>query len=406
MGETREARRRREVEDRRSEVKKRTASVRAARARKQRWIGAAVTAVVVLAGAATLYITRDRGLQVGRKGSRLVSAPTSVPVVRVPTSYRIRSTVDQAGTGQTTAVLSVRRPFGGRRETTSTGGATAVVIAARSTVSQRTGATDAPTVQDVVPAVDGLDVRVDAIEADATAAKLLRRREVRRVVGRDCQVRRTGRPLSTEVLVAPTAGDYVDSCVDAAGLVLEEVVVAHGAFESRRVATSVQEDIAIPDADLAIDPAATRATLKQGGGSVKEEAADARPPGQSYVVAAPAGFTLVNRFQVVPPQPENFASPDRGAYLRAATVDLFTRGADVIVFEQGGTAQGAEAFEGETAGIALDVPGIGPGRLLISGSRNEIAAARSGGRYVRISGTVSKGDLLALAAGLTEVVSP
>src|SRR5205085_6614104 len=121
-----------------------------------------------------------------------------------------------------------------------------------------------------------------------------------------------------------------------------------------------------------------------------------RPPGLTFwePSQAPAGFSHLGRFAVVPPQPP---AGTRGppAALSTAIDDVYGRGPDVIVVEQG-PAAGARASQ-PPGGQDVDLGALGQGRLVLSATAPSVTAVLSNNSFVRVSGTVPPGDLVAVA---------
>jgi hypothetical protein len=257
---------------------------------------------------------------------------------------------------------------------------------------------------DLPPTVPASDVRVAPALAPGLASGVLQKREVREVAGRRCQVYRSHDYLGSTVLNPPTDSGYADSCVDAAGLLLEEVLFADGAAIARRVAVEVDEQPNVTD-DLF--PVAKR-TLEAsaGGGVVRLMAEGSMPPGDFQVLdTPPEGFVHRGRYSVVPPQAENFdaGNPQREDFQRAEIADVYERGLDVIVLTQGGTLRGAPPFELEPGRQRIDLGRFGTGEVWVSALGNQVRALLGGGHYLIVSGTVDPEELAAVARALRTV---
>ena len=90
------------------------------------------------------------------------------------------------------------------------------------------------------------DWRLDASLEDLVGSGEFQLQERRNVIGRDCQVYRTGSAIESFTITAATADTYADVCIDASGLVLEEVVYQSGIPARHLVATNVS-DAAVTD---------------------------------------------------------------------------------------------------------------------------------------------------------------
>src|SRR5207247_7133823 len=86
----------------------------------------------------------------------------------------------------------------------------------------------------------GGDVRAGPVLEDALGAGVIERREQREVAGRRCQVYRSKDTAAGATLAPATdpTRQHADTCIDEAGVVLEEVVVTDGHQSRRRLATS------------------------------------------------------------------------------------------------------------------------------------------------------------------------
>ncbi|MGH2685159.1 MAG: hypothetical protein ACRDJP_06825 [Actinomycetota bacterium] len=315
-----------------------------------------------------------------------------------PDSWRIVYTVE-AGDAIVTDVVTVRRPFDSRLETYRgdkvEGEPGSVQVSAFARLRQQ-GAGGAPTVLAVPPGLAASDVRLDVVIPAALERGLLLLRAEDEVDGRPCRVYRSGQLLTGGVLAVPAEDDYADSCVDAAGLVLQETLVSDGEMILRRTATDVEID---PEtADEAFDAGEPTVPAASGGGSVRPLAPGTGRPGSFWVLDAPPdGFRSCGRFSVVPPQ---LTDPGGGADQRVASVaQVFVRGRDLLVVDQGATLQGDPPFEigrGEPA----DLGELGDGELVLGSQTSEARALLDGGGYVRVFGTLPPDDLLEIAGGL------
>ena len=344
--------------------------------------------------------------QVARSGSAIVEGAPAVEIVRTPISYRAvyRS---ESGSGDdqivTTDKIWVNRPFQSRLESFTgapPGEKRLSEEVANFGVRRSDGDNEEPLVLAVTPQVGAADVRVAPALADAVDAKLVERREVRRVAGRLCQVYRSGTFFSDSVFKAASEEERADSCVDEAGIVLEEVLFAGDRQILRKVAVEIEED-AVNGDDLFVtgDPTVT---VKDGGGFLRQADPTSGPVGEYLDVSAvPEGFTRRGRYTVIPPQPENFTDPTRESQQIAGTVDVFERGPDFVLVDQGATLRGAEPFRVDPASQMVDAgPLLGPAEVLLGPRGSEVRVARGGGRYVRVYGTLPVTELAAVARTL------
>jgi hypothetical protein len=112
---------------------------------------------------------------------------------------------------------------------------------------------------------------------------------------------------------------------------------------------------------------------------------------------------------VEPPQPQAFSATGSGpagdpsGALVVTIDDVFARGADVIVIEEGETLNGAR-FSAPAGGEPVDLGGLGRGQLLLSAVGTTVNAEPANGtRFVRITGTVSPEELIDVARSLSPV---
>lgn len=245
-----------------------------------------------------------------------------------------------------------------------------------------------------VPVPSPGDVRADLLNLDHGG-------DVRRIAGRECQVHISGAPLLFGNVVE---GDDTESCIDADGLVLEEVVRDDKGIVTRWVAREVDTDPTTTAADFALEGVVARSAA-EGGGSLREVEPTSRSVGAFYEIAdVPIGFVHRGRYAVVPPQE---ASPDdesSRAHVVAGVVDVWVRGIDVLVLDQGGTlgrvppfgvhphGTPEDALSAQYRGIAESIPGA---------HANEVRVLLPPGRYVKVVGTLPLDDLIELVEELT-----
>ena len=372
----------------------------------------AVAVVVVAAVAAVVVIGPGRDGDssapssrptIGRAGSEIVDGSGAVDIARSLASYRITYRVEQLevdGVSTTTDTVTVRRPWESRLETAPETSVQIGAFGRRLTL----GSDGAPSLLELPPAIPPSDVRIAGVLEAALDAGLVTRREVRRVAGRLCQVVRSAGLVNAAVYRPPAARDYGDSCVDDAGLVLEEVLVVNGSAGYRRIATAVEENVTVEEpATFAVD--GTPLDVRTGGGSTRRLKDGSAPPGEVLVLPAaalPAGFVHQGRYSVVPPQPENFApdDPTREAFRRAGIVDVWVNGVDVLLLDQGGTLRAEAPFVVDEASPKADLGSFGQGEVRIGGLGAEVRVLLDAGRYLRVAGTIPPDQLAAVARSL------
>jgi hypothetical protein len=319
-----------------------------------------------------------------------------------PTSYRAVYRAEGFG-GSTATVsteeVSVQRPFDGRvsiREGEPPGGAAR--FEGRSSYGVYANYSDAGAAQvaDDAPTVALGDVRVAASLDELVAQGLFvvgdRRRLLLPAQGsaqaqrRECQTYRTGSPLQGLKITAPTETDYVDVCLDATGLVIEEVAIVGDKLTQRLTAVSLEPDVTLDPAIFAIE--GERVGPDQGGAEVTEVDRTVAPTaGYWGLDAAPAGFT------------------HRGRYLVAGEgsshVDVYVRGVDIVTVRQGAPASEPDLTD---AGPRRDIElgPLGTGQLLMRSIGPTLIAHPAGEAFVHVTGTLAPAELQAIARSLRQ----
>jgi hypothetical protein len=314
-----------------------------------------------------------------------------------PTSYRITYEVTTGDT-TTTEIHTVRRPFMGRVDIGDTSRVTDVGLLA-------TSSPDTPWVRIQVPiAPAGGDVRPDAVLDDAIAAELVEEAGTRRIAGRSCRVVRLGGPMSGGTLtpVGAVAGESAEACVDGTGLVLAETWLVDGDVQREMEATSVEVGD-VDDDVFAVPSGATDLTFRQGGGSVEAVARDEDPGfSERWRADVPDGFEHAGRYLVLPPQLGEPVDPSvpRSADVALLT-DVWVRGADVLIIDQG-AARGGGAPPWDERPYSKDVAlgALGDGTVVFDLRLSEVRVARPDGGFVRVAGTLPPDRLVELARSL------
>ncbi|HEX5267366.1 MAG TPA: hypothetical protein VFW24_11380 [Acidimicrobiales bacterium] len=361
-----------------------------------------------MAAGSAVVLTRSGG---GGPGA----APAGpVPRFGVVSGYHIVYRTTAPGQAPGTEQIWVRRPFESVDETL--GGApgsgppdlTTVTRLGREVLQANGGQ---PTELSGPVAPPPVDVRIDGIVADGVHSGRLALEGRAVVAGRRCTVVRSAGSLRSGPLRLLGAGSsYVDSCFDADGLLLDERTVRDGRVVSERRAVTVATGA---DAASGGDYGLTGAVTPEdhGGGAISALAPGSLPPGRSWVLPRPpAGFVHVGRYAIEPPQPQAFTgggvgplTGDAAGSLVVGIDDVFVRGSDVIVVEEGETLNGAR-FPAPTGGQAVDLGALGRGQLLLSAVGTTVNAEPvNGTRFVRITGTAGAAELVALARSLRPV---
>jgi hypothetical protein len=323
----------------------------------------------------------------------------------VPAAYRLVYRVESRAGGEvvvSTERVWVRRPFEARIESWT--GAPPGRRRTNTTISAFTRINTGNAVFAVPPAPAPQDFRVDASLDEARRAGYVDSRERRRVAGRVCRVYRRGGETGSGTLVRlddETADEYTDTCFDAAGLPLEEVTFVDGKLLTRSVAVDVDEDSDLEDRLFRVgDP---QLEVRQGGGSVLRVDPDSRPPGDFWELGEePRGFERKGRYAVIPPQ-AGFDDPTQRASIVTFVSDVWARGDDVVVVEQGATLGGRDPFQADPNARRVMVGDLGRGELLYGMRTSEVRVLLKGGHFVRVHGTVEPSRLLAVARSLEKV---
>lgn len=364
--------------------------------------------LVVLAAAVGVAVWQAGGDDATdqRHGSADLGDAEPLPIERTPSSYRIDYRVEARTGGEVNVHaerLTVHRPFSARLDSYD-GGRTSgeparSQLATFGLFGIDTEGGDKLTVA-AAPTVPPGDVRIEALADEAVELGLLERREHRRVLGRRCQVLRSSGPLGAEQLLPAGGEGYVDSCVDIAGLLLEEVVVRDGAIAARRIATEVTEGIDVDEA--VFDPGPRNVPDREGGGVVRQLTPDSRLPDGFWQVPDPP-LPWQGRYAVVPPQVEAFTDASQRNRLTAFVVDVFAAGPDLVTVEQGGTLGGVDILPELPEAPTVDVGALGSGTLALTGQGVHLQIGLEGGRFVRLVGTVHPDVLVDLARSLRPV---
>lgn len=354
------------------------------------------------ASATTPTTPRDETIE--RVGSEEVEGGEPVEITDEPEGYRITYRNVIRGSSHVVEEITVRRPFWS--ETVSSGPDGEVVNVQRQGFGRliTDADEDEPLVFAIGPASATTDLRIANVVEEALDRGWLERREVREVIGRRCQVYRAGTTFVGGVLMPPgdPAEEYADACFDDRGLLLEEWWVVDGRALRHRVATEVAER-APPDLGRDWSDLATTMGVEKGGGSIRRVRPDSAPPGAFFVLAdAPPEFEHLGRFTVVPPQASSFADDSDRGHVAASTADVWRRGADLLVVDQGGTLGGFAVYKPDPDNRTADVAGLGEVELVVSLTANEVRLHREVGRYVRVVGTLPHDDLLAVMGSLVE----
>ena len=370
------------------------------RRRRAQWLAAGVVVVLALTLVVVGVLTRR-------------SSPSYRPVAfAVPTAYSVQYAVTTAGSAPSTEVLSVRRPFADVDVTyagTSVSGTPNLTVV-HGLGTQVLKASTAEATQLHVPASAApLDIRADVVVPAGLRVHALKFIGARTVLGRRCQVFRSSRPLGAgPLLPLSSKSNYTDTCIGADGIVLRETRFGSGHMLMDRLATNVSTgDAAVAGAAFGLTGSLT--PFDRGGGAFTALTPDSRPPGRSWDFGqAPSGFRHLGRFAAVPPQPQLFAGGGQGTGTMGALPgglvtemdDVYVRGADVVVLQQGSTINGAK-FAPPSGAIPVQLGSLGAGQLLLAGNVATVVAEPGNGEgFVRLSATLPPDEVIALMRSL------
>lgn len=366
----------------------------------RRWLAVAAAALTAAACSGS-----EEGIS--RNGSKEANGAV-VHLGTPPSSYAITYRVEERdgdAVRTTTARLAVDRPFASRFTTSEGPPPGAEILTDRVTdlgvFAQRSG-TGAPVALTAAPAPAAGDVRADVLLPAMIDAGAAERRERRSVVGRRCQVYRLGGSITSGEVARgePDSDTYADVCIDADGLVLEELTVDNGQPQTRWLAVEVDTDA---DVDVVLE-GAEPVPVQQGGGSLRPVDPRSRSLGEFWELREPPeGFERMERYAVVPPRPGDPADPNTRRQLVAAVTDVWRVGDDVLIVDQGGTIGQVLPFPPHPHGRPVELGALGEGEWFFVPTGAEVRVVRPPGRFVRVTGTLPPEDLIELARSLNAV---
>jgi hypothetical protein len=357
----------------------------------------AVVAVAVVAIAAVVLVATQRG-----------HATDGLPPVgaRPPTDYRIVYAVTTPDSASTEEHV-VHRPFGAFVQTRDANGkVTSERWSALGHLTTRSQGYPAVRI-DTAIAPAASDLRPDLFTGPMTDLKRLKvggggpisigDRACRRSV--EAQKLATAGDAAKSVGQTGTLPVTVTRCVDRQGLVLEERWASPG---GRNLITKRAVELELGDDVPTIhEPRARRLPAEQGNGSVERVARSTPMPfADTFRLATPKGFTFVGRYAVVPARLAGSAGPlppDAGIELYT---DVWRRGADVLLLDQGVTTSGRPPFDARTAVGPVDIKGPGQATVAYDLRLAEVRFTRPDGGFARLAGTIAPAELVRLASTL------
>lgn len=412
---TRSERRRAAVERRRQLVRKHARGER--RVRRRRLIvraSASGLVLVVVAVVVTVLVVRSGGpTHVTLTGTIVDNKPTgtfsiSSSPAAYTAQYRLDSYDEKGKATTTTQDYTIRRPFDAKivaKIGAPPGGTENFSIIGTLGLYSQTSAGSAANVTHGAPQTALGDYRFDGALTDLVAQGLFVARERREVLGRECQVYRTGQSLETFSVAGPAEDSYSDVCIDSSGLVLEEVSVLANKVSERRIATKV--DVAAKPADSVFAITGTPSTIAAGGQEFNSISSTTVPTtGYWLLDEPPAGYTLQGRYVLRVPA----ASSDTAATTTTTAgqeppvtesyVDVYVDGENAILIEQGPTA--AEPSTVATSGAEVDAGALGTAHMAagIVGSALAATPAATVPWFVHVTGSVPLAEIKKVASAL------
>lgn len=216
------------------------------------------------------------------------------------------------------------------------------------------------------------------------------------VGGRPCVVGRT--TFAGEAVAA------VDRCVDAAGIVLRETWLDEGG-EVIQAMSAVELDVG--GVSVGAAPSGTRLPDADGNGVVRAVEDDEPIPfAERFALDPGDGWELVGRHLVVPPVLELSSSGVAAPADTALISDVWRRGPDLLVFDQGASKSGDRPFGDAVDVSTFNLPDIGDASLTVDDRLAAVNVPLADGGFVRLAGTISPEDLRGLADTITRSGGP
>lgn len=388
------------------------------RQRRRRILASAGGAAVLIVGVIVFVRSRPESAVSKSMIAALVErADGALAITEEATAYKVTYRVDaysEDGTDTvTTQDFAIRRPFDSRivsKADAPPGGEEQwSVTSAIGSYQQSTQAADATAVVSAPITALG-DYRLDSSLPDLVADGSFVLGDRRTLLGRQCQVYRTGSTLESYTVTAPTETDYSDVCIDAAGLMLEELSVASGQVTQHQIATAVDPAADVVDDDFTIS--ATPTALADGGSELEDiDTATAPVAGFWSFAEAPTGYEFQHRYvlrqSIAAPADTSDTSDTSGTTAAASTivvesyVDVFVNGANVVTVRQGPSS----VDPGFDASVSQDASTANLGAVKtasgVTGSVISATPTSPTDWFILVTGTIPRSDLVAMVEQLS-----
>ena len=214
--------------------------------------------------------------------------------------------------------------------------------------------------------------------------------------GRPCSVGRT--------TFAGQAVAAVDRCVDAAGIVLRETWLD---ADDEVIQTMTAMELEVGGISVGPMPSGVRLPEADGNGVVRAVDDDEPIPfAEAFALDPGTGWELVGRHLVVPPVLELSTSAVAAPADTAIVSDVWQRGPDLLVLDQGASKSGARPFGDADEIAAFSLPDLGDASLTADDRLAAVNVPLPDGGFLRLSGTVDPEDLRGLAATIVRTGGP
>ena len=314
-------------------------------------------------------------------------------------SYRVQVISDTGAIENHFEQISIRRPFddhvtfyAGETVTDTT----EFEVINNLGLSSTSSAGGEPQVQKGLPAAGKTDIRIDVTLDDLVKGGYFVAREQRRLLDRDCTVFRTGRTVESNVVAMATDTDYVDVCIDNAGLMLEEMAVNGGKVSLRVIASEVATEPEFA-ADVFTIEGAPLGTAD--GAPLLDEIDRATIPNANLLrlPTVPTGYEHKARY-ILREAPAAEAAGEGVAATKDTYVDLYVNGTKTLVIQQGPTKN--EPQVDTTNAQPIDIGLLGSASLLLGVSGHAVITNPTGEWFIHLNGTMPAAELQGIAGQL------